>query len=143
MAQNTSPTFPLSGDLSTNGTTGYSQLITAAANDYTGISANNTLVHTAGTNGSFVSRLRIKAGGSNVASVLRIYVNNGSTNTTAANNAFIGEISLPATTASATAATAEIEYPLGFAMPASHRIYVGLGTAVAAGWCVVCIGGQY
>jgi hypothetical protein len=144
MAGNTAPIYSKIGDVSNNGTTGMNQLILLAAADYTGISANNSLVFTAdATNGSFIERLRLKAGGTNVASVMRIYLNNGSINTTAANNTFYGEISLPATTAIATAATVEIDYPLGFAIPAGFRIYVGLGTAVAAGWVCTPIAGKY
>jgi hypothetical protein len=144
MAANTAPIYSISGDQSNNGTTGMNALITAAAADYTGAGANNSLVFTAdSTNGSFVERLRFKAGGTNVAAVMRIYLNNGSTNATATNNVFYGEISLPATTASTTAATVEVDYPMGFAMKAGWRIYVGLGAAVAAGWVCTPIAGKY
>jgi hypothetical protein len=144
MPANSLPIFSRIGDVSNNGTTGMNQLITAAANDYTGISANNSLVFTAdATNGSYVERLRFKAGGTNVASVMRIYFNNGSTPGTATNNVFYGEISLPATTAIATAATVEIDYPINVALPAGFRIYVGLGTAVAAGWVCTAVAGKY
>jgi len=144
MSANINPIYSLSGDVSNNGTTGMDQLVTAAANDYTGASANNSLAFTAdATNGSYVARIRFKAGGTNVASVARIFINNGSANTSAANNVFYGEVSLPATTATATGATADIDYPLGFALPAGFRIYCGLGTAVAAGWVATVIGGKY
>lgn len=144
MPANTAPIFSKLGDVSNNGTTGMNQLITLAANDYTGAGANNSLVFTAdATNGGYVQRLRFKAGGTNVASVMRIFINNGSTPATAANNVFYGEISLPATTAIATAATVEIDYPLSFALPAGFRIYAGLGTAVAAGWVATAIAGRY
>lgn len=144
MAGNTTPIYSKAGSVSNNGTTGMNQLVTAAANDYTGAGANNSLIFTGdATNGSFVQRIRFKAGGTNVASVARVFLNNGSIATTAANNAFYGEISLPATTAIATAATVEIDYPLNFALPAGFRIYFGLGTAVAAGWVGVVIAGNY
>ncbi len=144
MAQNTAPVYSLLGDVSNNSGTGCNQLITAAANDYTGISGNNSLVFTAdATNGSFVQRLRFKAGGSNVASVARIYLNNGSTPGTATNNVFYGEVSLPATTASATAATVDIDYPMNFVLPAGWRIYFGLGTGVSGGWVCTPICGRY
>lgn len=143
-AVNTDPIYSKVGDVSNNTTTGMNQLITAAAADYTGVSANNSLIFTAdATNGGFVQRIRLKAGGTNVASVMRIYINNGSTPTTAANNVFYGEISLPATTAIATAATIEIDYPLGFAINPGFRIYMGLGTAVAAGWVACVVAGKY
>lgn len=144
MAGNAAPIYSKDGEVANNGTTGMNQLVTAAANDYTGISANNSLIFTAdATNGSFVQRIRFKAGGSNVATVARIYINNGSTNTTATNNQFYGEVSLPATTATATAATVEIDYPIGFALPAGFKLYFGLGTAVASGWVATVVGGNY
>lgn len=59
------------------------------------------------------------------------------------NNVFIGELSLPIVTASATAATIDIDYPLNFALPPAGRIIVGLATTVTAGWQVTCIGGDY
>jgi hypothetical protein len=144
MPANTFPIYTLTPEVANNGTTGMNQLILNAANDYTGIDADVSLVFTAdATNGSFLQRLRFKAGGTNVATVARIYLNNGSAPTTATNNVFYGEVSLPATTASATVATVEIDYPMGFALPAGFRVYVGLATAVAAGWVVTPIGGNY
>lgn len=59
------------------------------------------------------------------------------------NNKFFGELSLPATTASATAATPDVDYPMNFALPPNWGVLVGLGTAVAAGWSVVPIAGDY
>lgn len=59
------------------------------------------------------------------------------------NSKLYGEISLPATTAIATAATSDIDYPMNFALPPGYEVYVGLGTTVAAGWVVLPIGGDY
>ena len=144
MPGNNDPIFSRIGDVSNNASTAMNALVTAAANDYTGAGANNSLIFTAdATNGSFVQRLRFKAGGTNVASVARVFLNNGSTPTTATNNVFYGEISLPATTAIATAATVEIDYPMNIPLNAGFRIYFGLGTAVAAGWVATVIGGKY
>lgn len=144
MAGNNDPIFTKQGDLSTNGTTGMSQAITLAAADYTGIGANNALVFTAtALDGGYVSRLRLTPSGTNVAAVMRVYLNNGLTNATATNNAFFGEISLPATTVSTTAALPSVDYQIGFALPPGWRIYVGLGAAVAAGWTCVTLGGKY
>ena len=67
----------------------------------------------------------------------------GSIGTVNNNNFLIGEQSLPATTISATSATADIDYPLNFALPPGYRILVGLGTTVAAGWLVTGFGGAY
>lgn len=144
MAQNTSPIYTLIPDVSTDSATGMSSAITAAAADYTGVSANYRLVFTADpTDGGYVQRLRFKSVGTNVAAVMRIFLNNGSTNTSASNNSFYGEVSLPATTASTTAATVEIDYPMNLGLPPGFRIYVGLGAGVAAGWTVTAIGGEY
>ena len=58
-------------------------------------------------------------------------------------NYFYGEVSLPATAATATAATTDIDYPMNIALPPSYHILVGLGTTVAAGWTVTSIAGKY
>ena len=132
------------GSVSSNdGTTMTTGIVTATA-DYTGASANHQLIWTANaTNGGYIQCLRFKATGTVVASVARIYLNNGSTNTTAANNQFYGEQSLPAVTAINTAATSDIDYSMGFALDPGFRIYVGLGTTVAASWIVTGVGGRY
>ena len=143
MPANTVPIYSKTPDVSTNNGTGTGDPITAAAADYTGISANYVLEHTAGANGSYIRKLRFKALGTNVAAVARIFLNNGATAATATNNVFYGEVSLPATTASTTSGTADIDYPMEIALPATWRIYVGLGAAVAAGWDCVAVAGQY
>ena len=148
MAANTAPIFTKVANMSSDGTSTSSSAmaptLTTAAADYTGVSANNKLVFTAdATNGGFVQCLRFKSIGTNIATVGRIYINNGGSNTTAANNSFIGEINLLATTASATTATIEPEYPINRPIDPGFRIYVGLGTTVAAGWVVTPIAGKY
>jgi hypothetical protein len=141
MAGNTTPIFSRIGAI---GGIGSTTLATVSAADYTGVGAQNILVFTSdATNGGFVQRIRLKAIGTNVATVARIYINNGSTNGTATNNVFYGEISLPATTAATTAATVDVDYPLNIALPAGYRLYVGLGATVAAGWVVSVIAGAY
>jgi hypothetical protein len=70
---NTNPIFSSIGSIGNSGT------LTTAAADYTGLSVNNQVVFNADpTNGSFVQRLRLKAIGTNIATVARIYINNGS-----------------------------------------------------------------
>lgn len=144
MAANNSPIFTRVGDVSSNGTTGMATDLVTATGDYTGVSANHQLVFTSdATEGSFLRRLRFKAKGTNTASVARIYINNGSDPTTATNNTFFGEATLPSTTATNTAATAEIDYTMDVALNPGFRVYVGLGTTVAAGWVCAAIGGKY
>jgi hypothetical protein len=141
MAGNATPIFSRVGAI---GGIGSTTLATVSAADYTGAGAQNILVFTSdATNGGFVQRIRLKAIGTNVATVARIYINNGSTNATAANNVFYGEISLPATTAATTSATVDVDYPLNIALPAGYKLYVGLGATVAAGWVVSVIAGAY
>lgn len=144
MPGNTDPIYSRVGDVTKNASTGMGQAVTAAANDYTGAGANNVLVWTAdASNGGYLQRVRLKAAGTNVASVMRFFLNNGSANTTAANNSFFGEISLPATTANAAAATQELDYIFNMAFPAGFCVYGGLGTAVAAGWVMTPVAGKY
>lgn len=145
MTANTQPIYSIKGDVSSDGATAMAPTFTTAAADYTGATAtHNKIVFTAdSTNGGFIQRLRFKAIGTNTASVARIFLNNGSANTTAANNSFYGEISLPATTAIATAATIEVDYIMNFALPPGFRVVVGLGTTVAAGWVCTPVAGKY
>jgi hypothetical protein len=144
MPANNTPIFSVAGTVTKDGATGLGQPITLAANDFTGAGANNVLVFTAGTFGSFVEGLRFTPNGTNVASVARIFINNGAANTTAANNTYIGDLALPATTANAAGITGPVLFfPLGFVIDQAFKIYVGLGTAVAAGWSVTPMAGKY
>ena len=143
MAANTSPIYTLSPDVSTDGSTGMGTTLTTAANDYTGISVNNVLEFTAGADGSYIRKIRFKAVGTNVATVARIYINNGSTNTSANNNSFYEEVSLPATTTTATSPTATIDVPMEIGINAGFKIYIGLGTTVVGGWIATVVGGKY
>jgi len=59
------------------------------------------------------------------------------------NNMFYGELSLPATSVSQTAATTELDYPMNLALPPGYRVLVGFGGQVATGWYVMGIGGKY
>jgi len=144
---NQKPIFPRVGDTSANASTTLSTTMTTATGDFTWASANHVLVHTAdATSGSIVYWIIFKAVGTNTASVARIYQNNGSSNGTAANNGFIGELSLPATTSTNTAAVAwdfVWKPPVPIVLPPSFRIYVGLWTTVAAWWVATCIAWKF
>ena len=94
-------------------------------------------------NGSFIQRLRFKAGGTNVQTVARIFINNGLVNTTVANNTFYGEATMPAVNATSSGATPDVDYVMNYAIPPGFRIYVGYGTATAAGWAVTTVSGDY
>lgn len=100
-------------------------------------------VFTAGTEGSRVERLKVRAKGTNVATVLRVWINNGSTNATAGNNTLFTEATIAATTLSETAALVDNEIILNLALPAGYKINITIGTSVAAGLHVTAVGGNY
>lgn len=118
-------------------------LLTAAntATDGTGTVA--TVFTADATNGSFLQRVRFKTGATNVQTVARIFLNNGQSNATAANNVLLDEVTLPATTASATQGLPAIEVPMNIPIPPGYKILVTLGTAVAGGWYATGVGGDY
>lgn len=139
MAANTSPIF------SRVGVTPWPALLTTAVNTLDGdlSSSDVKTVITGAADGTYVQKLRVKPLGTNVPTVLRVYLNNGSTAATAANNALIDELTIPTTTASATASLATYDIPLNFILPNTYKILVALGTTVAAGVKVTAIGGDY
>ncbi len=115
-----------------------------AANTATDGTGTVTTVFTAdATNGGFLGTVKLKPLGTNVASVARFFRNNGLTNATASNNALVAEVTLPATTASATAALVETGYTFNEALEAGYKINMTLGTAVAAGWIASADAGSY
>ena len=81
--------------------------------------------------------------GTNTATVARVWINNGGSTGTASNNTFWDNISLASTTNTETSAQPVFELPLNIALPAGYKIYITLGTAVAAGYTITVIGGKY
>jgi hypothetical protein len=141
MPANTAPIFSALGSIQWA-----SGAITAAntAKDGTGTVTTIATGNVAGNNaGNFMQKLLARPLGTNVATVLRVFINNGAVNTTAANNALIAELTLPATTLSEVSAQPDFVLPLNFALPAGYKINCTLGTAVAAGYQVTAVGGQY
>jgi len=147
MAQNTNPIFTQTPEVLwfTSGSSPAGGAITASNGGYSlaSASAATHLVFTAGTSGSYVQRIRFKALGTNVATVARIFILNTGSITQPSSSVLFDEVTLPATTAVANAATPLVELPLNFALPASYSLYVTLGTAVAAGYDATVIGGDY
>lgn len=139
MAANTSPIF------SRLGITAWPALVITAVNTLDGdlSSSDVKTVLTGAADGTYVQKLRVKALGTNIATVMRIYLNNGSTAATAANNSLIDELTIPLSTASATTSLATYDIPLNFIVPNGYKILVALGTTVAAGFKVTAIGGDY
>lgn len=146
MPQNTSPIFPLVPEVT--------WVSGAAANVATpGVTANTTKdltsgtiygpILTAGTNGTRLDFIKARPLGTNVATVVRVWINNGSATGTAANNSLFLERTLSATTVSETGEQPDIMLPLGISLPAGYRIYATFGTAVAAGFHLTAVGGDY
>lgn len=95
------------------------------------------------TEGGRCDYLRVRAAGSNVATVLRVFINNGSSNATPANNTLFTEATIAATTLSEVAALAETTISIGLSLPAGYKINITIGTTVAAGLAVTGVGGNY
>ena len=144
MPANTIPIYTKLGQISYNSTT----LTTAnTAKDGTG---TTQLIFTAGADGGRVERIRVRALGTNVATVLRIFINNGSDPAVAANNVLYAEKTIAATTLSETAELALNELPtttdptaFPLVLPPNYRLYCTIGTTVAAGLRVTAIGSTY
>lgn len=135
MAANLSPIFPLTPVIS------WGKVTTAnTAKDGTGTVVP---VFTAGVNGARVDYLKVRALGTNVATVLRVFVNNGSTNATDTNNSLILEQTIAATTLSETAQLLDNLVTLDLSLPAGYVVNVTIGTTVAAGLQVTGVGGNY
>ncbi len=140
MALNTAPIFPLTPINSW--TAPFTAAVTSIGDIITTTPAS--LVFTAhATNGSRLDYLRVRALGSNVATVLRVFINNGASAATATNNALFTEVTIAATTLSQVAALAETTIQLDLSLPATYRVYVTIGTTVSAGFVASAIGGDY
>lgn len=136
MALNTAPIYSAAPILS------WGTLLTAnIAADGTGTVV--TVFTADATNGGRIEKLKIRALGTNIATVLRVFINNGSTNATAANNTLYSEITIAATTVSQAAALVDNEVLLGLALPAGYKVNITIGTTVAAGLAVTGVGGKY
>ena len=138
MAANTAPIFPRTPQVE------WAQPV-LAANTTTDLTSGTIYQVFAAdaTEGSRVDYLQIMALGTNVATVLRVWINNGSTTATAANNVMHKNITLPATTVSQTAQLTEQQVNLDLSLPPGYKLYVTLGTAVAAGYGITAVGGKY
>jgi hypothetical protein len=147
MAQNTNPIFPLvpevlwvSGTAATAGTPGLSANTTT---DLTAGTIYGPIFTADATDGSRLDFIKVRSLGTNVATVIRIWINNGAATTTATNNALYFERTISATTISQNAEQPDIILPMGISLAAGYRIYATFGTAVAAGFHLTAIGGDY
>ena len=136
MAGNTSPLYSLLPVVS------WGTLTTAnTAKDGTGTVVTVFTAHA--VEGGRIEKIRIRAAGTNVATVLRVFLNNGSTNATAANNTLYTEVTVAATTLSEVAALAETEISMQLPLDPGFKVNITIGTTVAAGLAVTGVGGRY
>ncbi len=143
MPANTSPIFTLTPEVS------WSVNMVAASTTNLSANTNNYLVFTAGANGSYLQKIRFRHQSTNItnsqATVVRVFINNGGVVTTPANNTIWDEITIAANTVSQTAASANYELPLNFALPSGYTIYCTLGSTPTNGTGIqaTVIGGDY
>lgn len=149
MPANIDPVYSKVGRQGDGGTTTTFRISTSTANTaFDGTGTLDTSIWEAfvadATNGSFLRSINCKivSTGVGVASVLRLFINNGSTNATNTNNALYKEISLPAITATQTAATPDFEIPCNILLAPGYRILYAFGTAPVNLWMVFGIGGD-
>lgn len=150
MPSNIDPVYSKTGRFGLGGTSTTFKISTSTANtnfDGTGtLDTDIWIAFTAdATNGSFLRSIvaKIRSTGVGVASVLRLFINNGSANGTNTNNALYKELTLPAITATQTAATPDFEIPCNIMLPAGYRILYTFGTAPVNVYMVFGIGGDY
>lgn len=151
MAANTAPIFT---DVPVIGAGAWTSSNTANTSSTGSGTIGTTMVKlfTAGTDGSFINRIRLSPAGSTAATattatVARFYVSTVGTSTTAATDTFMfAEVALPAqTTDQTTTATNYVEIPCGFYIPTSYYIHVSMHHAAAANtqWTIIVFGGNY
>lgn len=145
MPANTSPIFSIVGATDSVAANNSGLIVGPTAN--TALDGSGTMykAFTAGSNGSYVQKIRFRAVGSPAATVCRVFISS-STTTNSTNTWLYDEITLPATTLSQTAATSVFELPLNFALDPNYLLYVTFGTSTGAtntGYSVVVIGGDY
>ena len=145
MAANTSPIYSIVGAVDSVATNNTGLVVGPTAN--TSQDGTGTLykLFTAGTNGSYIQKIRFRPVGSPAATVCRVFISSSST-TSATATWLYDEITLPAVTLSQTAASSVFELPLNIAVDPSYLLYVTFGTSTGSsgtGYSIVTIAGDY
>lgn len=147
MAANTAPIYSKAADVQAA-----TYIATTANADSTGAGTLQTLYQADVTNGGFVQKIIVKpiatTAAATTATSIRFFLSNITgawSGNTASNTWLMGELSLVASTLSATAAQTQYEYMVNFPIPAGWRIVVGFGTTLAAntGYACVTVAGKY
>ena len=98
------------------------------------------------TNGSYVQKMRFRPVQNTAATVARVFVSSNATSVSANTTWLYDEITLPAVTASQTAASSVFELPINFALPPNYALWVTFGTSTGLagnGYSVVTVAGDY
>jgi len=145
MPANTAPIYSIVGATDSVASNESGLVVGPTAN--TSLDGTGTLykAFTAGTNGSYVQKIRFRPVGSPAATVCRVFISS-STTTSASATWLYDEITLPAVTLSQTAASSVFELPLNFALNPNYLLYVTFGTSTGAsgtGYSIVTIAGDY
>ena len=139
MALNTAPIYSGVGDIQWGNTA-----LTQTNPSYKASGSGLVTVFTASLSGSFVQRLRFKASGSTTATVARVFIADADLPSTGSNVVLFDEVTLPAVTATQTAATAVYELPMNIALPPNYKIVATVAVTQAnGGWYVSAVGGSY
>jgi hypothetical protein len=145
MAANTAPIYSIAGDVNSVAALNSGLVVGPTANTAQDGSGTLYKAFTAGTNGSYVQKIRFRPVGSPAGTVARVFISSSGT-TSATATWLYDEITLPAVTVSQTAASSVFELPLNFALNASYLLYVTFGTSTGStgtGYSVVTIAGDY
>ena len=145
MPANTSPIFSVVGATDSVATNNSGLVVGPTANTAQDGSGTLYKAFTAGSNGSYVQKIRFRPVGSPAATVCRVFISS-STTTSATNTWLYDEITLPAVTVSQTAASSVFELPINVALDPNYLLYVTFGTSTGSsgtGYSVVTIAGDY
>jgi hypothetical protein len=145
MPANTSPIYSIVGAVDSVATNNSGLVVGPTANTAQDGSGTLYKLFTAGTNGSYIQKIRFRPVGSPAATVCRVFISSSST-TSATATWLYDEITLPAVTVSQTAASSVFELPLNIAVDPSYLLYVTFGTSTGSagtGYSIVTIAGDY
>jgi hypothetical protein len=145
MPANTSPIYSIVGATDSVASNESGLVVGPTAN--TSLTGSGTMykAFTAGTNGSYVQKMRFRPVGSPAATVCRVFISSSTTTSTTATWLY-DEITLPAVTVSQTAASSVFELPINVALDPSYYLFVTFGTSTGSagtGYSVVTIAGDY
>lgn len=139
MPANTNPIYALTPNV------GIATDINTANNTVDITTGTSYLIFTAGSNGAWVRDITFRAnpGTNTAATAVRIWLNNGGGTGTATNTTLIREITMAATTTSATAALADNTISINRAIPAGYKLYLTIGSYSTGEFTATCFGGDF